>query len=53
MKVCEKGEKPMINFILIVILSYEVIKLNNKVNRNSRFVGELLLDDLDEEFWTD
>lgn len=41
----------MINLILIGLLSYDVYRLNKKVDRNSKIVGNLKIDDLDEEFW--
>ena len=42
----------MLNFILIGLLTYDVYKLNKKVDRNSKVVGNLKIDDLDDEFWT-
>lgn len=41
----------MINFGLICLLGYELYKTNVKLNKNSKIVGNLKIDDLDEEFW--
>ena len=41
----------MINLLLISILTYKVYELNKKVDKNSKIVGNLKIDDLDEEFW--
>lgn len=53
MKSNEKGEKSVLNFLLISFLGYNIYKLNSKIDRNSKIIGSLKISDLDEEFWED
>ena len=43
----------MVNLILIGLLAYDVFNLHKKVDKNSKVVGNLKIDDLDDEFWED
>jgi len=41
----------MLNTFMIGGLLYLYLRLEKKVDRNSKIVGSLKIDDLDEEFW--
>lgn len=43
----------MVNFLLIGILSYEVYNLKKIVDKQTTIVGNLKLNDLDDDFWRD
>lgn len=43
----------LINSILIGFLTFEVMSLRKKVDKNEKIVGNLKISDLDEEFWDD
>lgn len=46
-----KGDNTVINFLLICTLGYSVYKINDKIEKNNKIIGNLKISDLDEDFW--